>query len=57
MKVKVFPGRREEKILEDMVNNWLKKNQNLEVVDIKYGYGVDPGWRVGWHSAMVIYRE
>ncbi len=53
-KVKIFGGNKKSSNLEKGINEWLKKNVGVKVVDIKYGYSADGS--VGWHSAMVIFE-
>ena len=53
-RVKIFGGNKKSSNLEKDINEWLKKNREVKIVDIKYGYSADGS--VGWYSAMVIFE-
>ncbi len=59
MEVKIFGGHTNEGKVQKQINKWIKDNSNVDIVDIKYGYGVGTYGTgpQGVYSAMIIYRQ
>ena len=59
LRVKVFPGRTKPEEIESLIHDWLEKNPDSDVVDIKYGYVTVGNQRPAcpFFSAMIIYKK
>ena len=53
--VKVFTGK-ELRLLQEEVNDWLKENEGVEVIDLKTTQGYS-GWIGGYATLTILYKR
>lgn len=58
MKVKIFK-KYAPNWLEDSLNEWLEKNNNIQIIDIKFDSHLSERHRekIDCYTAMIIYKE